>query len=175
MVTPFFSQTKTWKIGYPLFVTAFSNSFWALNLKSYCLLCRYHCKNTFYYHHLSMVCTINVQRGCTTCCHRQVFEKIYANLTLKVPISCRYHSKNTLYYHLSMVCMINVQRKCIACYCMQVFEKVYANLSLKVPISVLFYLLNLTWKVWFPPFFLKIFLPHLVFPILNFFSVPPFL
>ena len=45
-------------------------------------LYKYHYKNTLYYQ-LSMVCTINVQKGCVLCCHRQIFKEIYANLSLK--------------------------------------------------------------------------------------------
>ena len=33
-----------------------------------------------------MICTINYQKGCNVCYHRKIFEEIYANLSLKVPI-----------------------------------------------------------------------------------------
>ena len=32
-----------------------------------------------------MICTINVQRCYNVCCHRQIYEEIYANLSLKSP------------------------------------------------------------------------------------------
>ena len=77
----FFPHPKLEKLVPLLLYSKFRRLF----LKFYCPLCKYHCKNTFYYH-LSLVCTIYVQRGWNFCCRKQIFKEIYANLSLKVPI-----------------------------------------------------------------------------------------
>ena len=83
--SPFFPPTQTWKSGSLPFVSEISEKFLRANLSNFVLIYRNHCKKTPYYH-LSMTCTINVNKGCNICCHRQKFEEIYANFPLKLLI-----------------------------------------------------------------------------------------
>ena len=75
-----------WKIWVPPpFVSEISEKFLRANLSNFGLTNRNHCENTLYYH-LSMMYTTNVAKGYNVCCRRQIFEEIYGNLSLKVPI-----------------------------------------------------------------------------------------
>ena len=68
---PFFPLSNL-KICSPLLYSIFRDTFCVLNLKNYCGSCKYQCKNNFYFH-LSIVCTIYLQRGWVFCCSRQTF------------------------------------------------------------------------------------------------------
>ena len=83
--SPFFPPHQTLKIGSPLFVSEILENFLQANLSNFGLTYRNHCKNSLYCH-LSMIYTTNVAKGCNVCCRRQIFEEIYGNLSLKVPI-----------------------------------------------------------------------------------------
>ena len=81
---PFF-PTPNLKNWFPPFVSEISEKFLRANLSNFGLTNRNHCENTLYYH-LSMMYTTNVAKVYNVCCRRQIFEEIYGNLSLKVPI-----------------------------------------------------------------------------------------
>ena len=79
LVPSFFLPHQTWKIGSLFFVPDTLRHFLRAIFRNYCL---YDCKKTVYYH-LSMICTINAQRGLVFCCGRQIFEDTFAKFSLK--------------------------------------------------------------------------------------------
>ena len=87
--SPLFFPTPTLKnlSPPPLLYPKFWRDFCAPS--NFCPIYRNHCKNTLYYH-LSMISTINVQKGCNVWCSRQIFEENYANLSLKSPHFCSF-------------------------------------------------------------------------------------
>ena len=85
LVPPSFFPTPNLNNWFPPFVSKILENFLPANLSNFALIYRNYCKNTLYYY-LSMICTINVQKGCNGCCRKQFFVEIYANLSLKVPI-----------------------------------------------------------------------------------------
>ena len=82
---PLFFPTPNLKTWFPPFVSKISENFLRANVSNFGFIYRNYCKNTLYYH-LSMICTINIHKCCNLCCRRQIYEEIYANLSLKVPV-----------------------------------------------------------------------------------------
>ena len=64
--SPSFFPTPNLKNWFPPFVSKISEIFLRANVSNFGLTYRNHCKNTLYYY-LSMICTINVQKGCDIC------------------------------------------------------------------------------------------------------------
>ena len=63
----------------------FRSTFSAPNLKTVVSYIHIAVKSTLH-QHSSMVCKIYIQRSSIACCRRQIFEELYVNLSLKVPI-----------------------------------------------------------------------------------------
>ena len=79
LAPPFFRPTPNLKNWFPPFVSETSEKFLRANLSNFRLTNRNHCEN---YH----LCMMYTTKGYNVCCRRQIFEEIYGNLSLKVPI-----------------------------------------------------------------------------------------
>ena len=71
---PLFLPTTNLQNWFPPFKLELSKHFFKDKFYKLWFLHRYHCKNITFYH-LSMICTICLQRSGVVCCHRQILKK----------------------------------------------------------------------------------------------------